>query len=108
MELNEVTQTKLEELNEMSVTDEKFKDSANAVCNLMETQAKIENQKKDIKSKIWTGIIAGIGLVTPFIMNALNNKHQDEQLDKILEYEKSGVIMSKGGNNVLNSVFRKH
>ena len=108
MELSEVTQTKLEELNEMSVTDEKFKDSANAVCNMIETQAKAENQKNDIGFKILAGIGTVFGILSPFILNALNNKHQDEQLDKILEYEKTGVIMSKGGNNVLNSVFRKH
>ncbi len=108
MELSEVTQTKLEELNEMSVTDDKFKDSANAVCNLMETQAKIENQKKDIKSKIWMGILTAAGLITPFIMNALNNKHDDEILEKTFAYEKDGVILSSGGKHALNSVFRKH
>lgn len=108
MELKEVTQAKLEELNEMSVTDEKFKDSANAVCNLIETQSKIDNQKKDFKSKIWMGILTAAGLITPFIMNALNNKHDDEILEKTFAYEKDGVILSSGGKHALNSVFRKH
>lgn len=108
MELSEVTQAKLEELNGMSVKDEKFKDSANAVCNLIETQSKIDNQKKDFKSKIWMGILTAAGLITPFIMKALDNKHDDEILEKTFAYEKDGVILSSGGKHALNSVFRKH
>ena len=42
-QLNDVLASKIEELNELSVTDEKFKDATNAVCNLAETQVKIEN-----------------------------------------------------------------
>lgn len=109
MELNEVTQAKLEELSEMSITDDKFKDSATAVCNLVETQAKIDNQNKERKSKILTGIAAFLGLITPFILNAVNNKHDDETLEKVLEYEKTGVVMSSGGKQTLSSILkRKH
>ena len=110
MELNDVNKAKLEELNEMSVTDEGFKDAANAMSNLIETQAKIEQQEKDHKlkvkdtvCKIALGVTAAI---TPFVLKALDFRHDDEQLDKVLEYEKTGCVMSQGGKHTLSNLFR--
>jgi len=112
IDISEVTARKIEELNEMSVSDDNFKDAANAVSNLMETQAKIENQKEELKVKkrdsIWGKIgLVATGIIVPFVLNALNNSRDDSRLDKVLEYEKTGVVMSTGGKNVVNSMFRR-
>ncbi|MBP5596228.1 MAG: hypothetical protein J6Y02_12655 [Pseudobutyrivibrio sp.] len=111
--LDEVIATKVEELNEISVKDEKFKDAANAVCNLVETSEKLDIQREDLSNKkkdnIWGKVLLfATGVAVPFILNAFNNSKDDARLDKVLEYEKTGMIMSTGGKHALNSVLKKH
>lgn len=107
MNLNEVTQAKIDELNEMSVSDEKFKEASQAVCNLVEAENK--TKKESIWAKIGKVALAVAGVATPFVLNALNNKHDNDRLDKVLEYEKTGVVMSTGGKQTLSSCLKfKH
>ena len=106
--LDEVIEKKIEELDEMHVTDEGFKEASQAVCGLVEAQAKNEN-KTSRWSKIGTFVLAGLGAISPFVINAFNQRKDDERLDKVLEYEKTGAIMSTGSKHVLSSVFKfKH
>ena len=111
MELNDVNKSKLEELNEMSVTDDGFKDAANAVCKMIETQANVENQEKELKVKIkdaiWKIALGVAGIITPFAINAINNHHDDQNLDKVLEYETTGCVMSQGGKQTLNNILKR-
>lgn len=107
MNLSDVTQAKIEELNSMSVTDENFKDASQAVCNLVETETK--TKKESVWAKIGKVALAVAGVATPFVLNAVNNRHDNERLDKVLEYEKTGVVMSSGGKHTLSSVLKfKH
>lgn len=107
MNLSEVTQAKIDELNELSVTDDGFKEAAQSVCNLVETENK--TKKESVWAKIGKVSLAVAGIVTPFVLNALNNRHDNERLDKVLEYEKTGVVMSSGGKQTLSSVLKfKH
>ena len=103
-QLNDVLASKIEELNELSVTSEKFKDATNAVCNLAETQAKIESHSTERKLKWWQVLLGVVGCATPFVMSAWDKSHYDRELNKILEYEKTGGIISSGGKSVLSGL----
>jgi hypothetical protein len=103
-QLNDVLASKIEELNGLSVTDENFKDATNAVCNLAETQAKIESHSTEKKLKWWQIALGVVGCVTPFVLSAYDKKHYDMELNKVLEYEKTGGIISSGGKSVLSGL----
>lgn len=103
-QLDEVLASKIEELNGMSVTDEHFKDATNAVCNLAETNAKIDNAKTEKRSNWWKVALGVIGCITPFVLSAWDKSHYDRELDKVLEYEKTGGIMSTGSKSVLSGL----
>ena len=107
MNLSEVTQAKVDELAEMSITDDGFKEAAQSVCTLVETEHK--TKKESIWLKIGKGAAVVAGIVTPFLLSSLNNRHDNERLDKVLEYEKTGVVMSTGGKSTLSSCLKfKH
>lgn len=112
MELNEVANEKLEELSKMNIDDEHFKDASNAVCNLIETQAKVTNQEAETKAKKkdswWKNILLVLtGVIVPFVLNAFNQRHDDALLDKTLEYEKTGAIISTGGKSTINQLLKR-
>jgi len=105
--LSDVTQAKIEELAEMSITDEGFKEAAQSVCTLVETEHK--TKKESIWLKIGKGAAVVAGLVTPFLLSNLNNCHDNERLDKVLNFEKTGVVMANGSKSVLSSCLKfKH
>lgn len=103
-QLDEVLASKIDELNQLSVTDDKFKDATNAVCNLAETNAKIANGKSEKRSNIVKIVLGVVGCITPFVLSAWDKAHYDRELDKVLEYEKTGGIMSTGSKSVLSGL----
>ena len=103
-QLEEARDNKVQELNEMSVKDERFPEAAKAVSNLAETCAKIENSKSEKKSNVWKIVLGILGLAAPFAVSAMDHKHYDQELDKVLEYEKTGAIMSSGSKSVLSGL----
>ena len=108
-QLDEVLAGKINELDEMSVTDERFKDAANAVCNLVDTNNKVKNQDAELQHKkrdgFWSKILLVLtGILVPIGLKLLDQKHYDECLDKTFEYEKTGAVMSSGGRSVLGGL----
>lgn len=103
-ELNEVLQRKIDELDELSVTDPKFKDAASGVCDLAETETKVDAAKSEKKGRFWKWVLAAVAAITPFALSAWDKKHYDAELDKVLEYEKTGAVISTGGKSVLSGL----
>lgn len=107
-QLDDVLEKKIQELDEMSITDDSFKDAARAVSDLAETNAKVEGYKSEKKSNFWKIVLGILGLATPFAVSAMDHKAYDRELDKVLEYEKTGGIMSSGSRSVLSGLkFKK-
>lgn len=104
-QLDDMISKKIEELDEMSITDDKFKESAQAVSTLVDAQTKSDN-KESKWAKVGKWGLAVLAAVSPFVLNAMGQRKDDERLDKILEYEKTGVVMSTGGKNTLNSILK--
>ncbi len=104
-QLDDMISKKIEELDEMSVTDDKFKESAQAVSTLVDAQTKSDS-KESKWAKVGKWCLAVLAAVSPFVLNAMGQKKDDERLDKILEYEKTGVVMSTGGKSTLSSILK--
>lgn len=104
-QLDDMISKKIEELDSMSIKDEGFKESAQAVSTLVDAQTKSDN-KESVWAKVGKWSLAALAAVSPFVLNAMSQKKDDERLDKILEYEKTGVVMSTGGKNTLNSILK--
>ena len=104
-QLDDMISKKIEELDQMSIKDEGFKESAQAVSTLVDAQTKSDN-KESVWAKVGKWGLAALAAVSPFVLNAMNNKKDDERLDKILEYEKTGVVMSTGGKSTLSSILK--
>jgi len=103
-QLDDILSKKLEEYDAMSVSDEGFKDATNAICNLAETQAKVSTSKTERKLSWWKIALGAIGAITPFVLSAWDKAHYDAELNKVLEYEKTGGIISSGGKSVLGGL----
>jgi len=106
--LDEVIGKKLDEIDEMSVTDDGFKEATQAVSSLIDAQTKSESKESKL-GKIGKWALALIAAASPFVLNAMNNRKDDERLNTVLEYEKTGAVMSTGGKSVLSKVLKfKH
>lgn len=103
-QLDDILSKKLEEYDTMSVSDEGFKDATNAICNLAETQAKVSTSKTERKLSWWKIVLGALGAITPFVLSAWDKAHYDAELNKVLEYEKTGGIISTGGKSVLGGL----
>ena len=103
-QLDDILSKKLEEYDAMSVSDEGFKDATNAICNLAETQAKVSTSKTEKKLSWWKIALGALSAITPFVLSAWDKAHYDAELNKVLEYEKTGGIISSGGKSVLGGL----
>ena len=103
-QLDDILSKKLEEYDAMSVSDEGFKDATNAICNLAETHAKVSTSKTEKKLSWWKIALGALGAITPFVLSAWDKAHYDAELNKVLEYEKTGGIISSGGKSVLGGL----
>ena len=111
-QLNEVLERKIQERDEMSVTDESFKDAANAVSTLVETNAKVDDLQNELAHKkrdsFWSKVLLVVtGVGVPILLKCFDNKNYNDNLDKVLEYEKTGAVISSGGKSVLSGLRRK-
>lgn len=111
-QLNEVLERKIQELDEMSVTDECFKDAANAVSTLVETNAKVDDLENELAHKkrdsFWSKVLlVATGIGVPILLKVFDTKNYNDNLDKVLEYEKTGAVISSGGKSVLGGLRRK-
>lgn len=104
-QLDDMISKKIQELDEMSIKDEGFKESAQAVSTLVDAQTKSDGKEsKWAKAGKWC--LAALAAVSPWVLNAMSQRKDDERLDKILEYEKTGVVMSTGGKSTLSSILK--
>lgn len=106
--LDEVIERKLDEIDEMSVTDDGFKEATQGVSSLIDANTKTEStEPKWLKWLKGIGIVAGIA--SPFVLKAMDQSHDKECLRETFEYEKTGAIMSTGGKHVLSNALKfKH
>jgi hypothetical protein len=117
-ELRKTLADKVEQLKGMDITDEKFKDATNAVCNLAETTSKLENTEKDQELKeeenklkkleMWfkIGLGAVTGVAVPLVINTLNHTFKRNMAHESWTYEKDGVVMSPTSKNFVNDSFK--
>ena len=104
-QLDDMILKKIEELDSMSIKDEGFKESAQAVSTLVDAQTKSDG-KESKWAKVGKWCLAALAAVSPWVLNAMSQRKDDERLDKILEYEKTGVVMSSGGKSTLSSILK--
>ena len=104
-QLDDMISKKIEELDQMSINDEGFKESVQAVSTLIDAQTKSDN-KESVWAKVGKWSLAALAAISPFVLNAMSQRKDDERLDKILEYEKTGVVMSTGGKSTLSSILK--
>jgi hypothetical protein len=104
-QLDDMISKKIEELDQMSINDEGFKESAQAVSTLVDAQTKSDS-KESVWAKVGKWSLAALAAVSPFVLNAMSQRKDDERLDKILEYEKTGCVMATGSKSVLSSILK--
>lgn len=117
-DLKEAFDEKLKQFRGMNVTDEKFKDTSNAICNLAETTSKLENAEKDQQlreaelkvKKLDTWIKFGLGAATgigvPLFINTLNHMFKKDMIHETWGYEKDGIIMSQTSKSIVNDALK--
>lgn len=116
--LKEAFSNKMDDYDNMSAEDAKFKDTTTAMCNLAETISKQENQEKDQELKqqelkvkkidLWTkiGLTAAGTIVVPIVLNTLNHIFKRDIGREFWMNEKDGVVMSPTSKMFMNDCLR--